>query len=179
MVKNLNKKTKKLKKRGWVVSGSSLTLQAAIMKHKKNLNSDDNNEEIIGEVSMCNSNNICKANALNNALREYADKAGSYVKGRVTSDMFNNASSVVPEEFDKFYAAYERLVGAEIKGELKYSLALEKNNGDSKSYQAWYIVNKEAAHQARLRAMQQAAAETKLAQEYANKISKFVNEAFE
>lgn len=179
MEKVYKQKTKELQKQGWKVSGSSLTLDAAVMKHLRTLSAEDNNREIITEVTMCNSLNVCKANALNNALREYADNASSYIRGRVTTDMFNNSSAAVPEEFDRFYAAYERLVGAEIKGELQFSLALEKENKPGKSYQSWFIINESSAHKARLRAMQQAASETKLAQEYANQVSSFVREGFE
>jgi hypothetical protein len=70
--------------------------------------------------------NVCKSNALNNALIEYIRNAGSYIHGRIVSDMFGNSSADVPQEFDKFYAACERLVSAEVKGELEFSLALEK-----------------------------------------------------
>jgi hypothetical protein len=149
------------------------------MKHLRALNTDDKNRELITEVSMCKSLNVCKSNALNSALIEYAQNAGSYIRGRVTSDMFNNSSAEAPEEFDKFYAAYERLVSAEVKGELEFSFALEKENGSGKSYRAYYIVNEEKASKARLRAMQRAFEETKLAQEYATQVSNFVQEGFE
>jgi hypothetical protein len=178
MEKVYKAKTKELKKQKWVASGTSLTLDAAVMKHLRTLNANENNKEIIATVSMCQSLNVCKSAALNNALLEYAQSAGSYVRGRITSDMFNNSSADVPEEFDKFYAAYERLVSAEVKGELDFSLALERPNGDGKSYQAWYIVDEDKAMQARLRAMRRAAEETRLAQEYANQVSQFVQEAF-
>jgi hypothetical protein len=178
MEKVYQKKTKELKKQGWSVSGTSLTLEAAMMKHLRTVTSDEKSKELITEVSMCKSENVCKANALNNALIEYANNAGSYVRGRVTSDMFNNASASVPEEFDKFYAAYERLVQAEMKGELEFSFAIEKSNGDGKTYRAYYIVNEDKAGKARIRAMQRAAEETKIAQQYAEQVSNFVREGF-
>jgi len=171
-------KVKELKKQKWQVSGTSLTLNAALMKHLRTLQ-DENKRELIAHVSMCQSLNVCKSTALNNALIEYAQSAGSYVRGRITSDMMNNASVGRPEEFDKFYAAYERLVSAEIKGELEFSLALEKSVGSGKSYQAWYIIDEDQASKARLRAMRRAAEETRLAQEYARQVSQFVQEAFE
>ncbi|MDR2809601.1 MAG: hypothetical protein LBB84_03470 [Tannerellaceae bacterium] len=179
MEKVYKAKTKELKKQKWVTSGTSLTLDAAIMKHLRTLHANENNKEIIATVSMCQSLNVCKSAALNNALIEYAQSAGSYVRGRIVSDMFNNSSGDVPAEFDKFYAAYERLVSAEVRGELDFSLALEKPNGAGKSYQAWYIVDEDKAMQARVRAMRRAAEETRLAQEYANQVSQFVQEAFE
>jgi hypothetical protein len=179
MEKVYKDKTKELKKQKWQISGTSLTLDAAIMKHLRTLNASENNREIISNVSMCQSLNVCKSTAFNNALLEYAQGAGSYVRGRILSDMFNNSSSNAPQEFDKFYAAYERLVSAEVKGELEFSMALEKSNGAGKSYQAWYIIDEDKAAQARLRAMRRAAEETKMAQEYAAQVSQFVQEAFE
>jgi hypothetical protein len=116
---------------------------------------------------------------LNNALIEYAQNAGSHVRGRITSDLMNNASAGAPEEFDRFYAAYERLVSAEIKGALEFSLGLEKRNSPGRSYQAWYIIDENKASKARLRAMRRAMEETRLAQEYAGQVSQFVQEAFE
>jgi len=178
MEKVYQKTTKELKKQGWKVSGTSLTLEASMMKHLRALNSDDKNKELVTEVSMCKSANVCKANALNNALVEYANNAGSYIRGRVTSDMFNNASASVPEEFDHFYAAYERLVQTEVKGEVEFSFAVEKPNGDGKTYRAYFIINEEKAGKARIRAIQRAAQETKIAQEYAEQVSNFVNEGF-
>jgi hypothetical protein len=179
MEKVYKAKTKELKKQKWQISGTSLTLDAAIMKHQRTLQSNTNSKELIANVSLCQSLNVCKASALNNALLEYAQSAGSYIRGRIASDMMNNASAGTPQEFDKFYAAYERLVSAEVKGELEFSLALERDNGEGKSYQAWYIIDEEKASKARMKAMKRAAEETKLAQEYANQISDFVQEAFD
>jgi hypothetical protein len=179
MDKVYKKKSKELKKEGWKVTGTSLTLEAAIMKHLRTLNSDDKNRELITNVSMCKSLNVCSAQALNNALIRYAENAESYVRGRVVSDLFNNASEDVPEEFDKFYAAYERLVSAEIKGEIVFSTAFEKTNGNGRAYQAWFIFNEEKAEQARKRAMQRALKETELAQQYAGQVADFVSEGFE
>jgi hypothetical protein len=78
MAKVYKAKTKELKKQKWQVSGTSLTLDAAIMKHLRTLNSNENCEELIVNVSMCQSLNVCKATALNNALIEYANGAASY-----------------------------------------------------------------------------------------------------
>jgi hypothetical protein len=179
MEKVYKKKTKEMKKDGWKVTGTSLTMEAAIMKHLRTFNSDDKNKELITSVSMCKSLNVCSAQALNNALVRYAENAASYVRGRVVSDLFNNASGDVPEEFDKFYAAYERLVSGEIKGEVQFSTAFEKQNGSGRAYQAWFIVNEDKAAQARARAMQRAFEETKLAQQYANQVADFVKAGFE
>ena len=82
-------------------------------------------------------------------------------------------------EFDKFYAAYERLVNKEIKGELResYTIIREVKPGVFEM-QTYFIVNEEAAMKARIKAMENAAIETELAQKYATKISEFVKEGF-
>lgn len=179
MEKAYKVKLKELKKQKWQVSGVSFPLEAAVMTHFRTLHGDEDKQELIVNVSMCQSLNVCKSTALNNALIEYAQNAGSYVRGRITSDMMNNASAGEPEEFDRFYAAYERLVSAEIKGALEFSLGLEKKNSSGRSYQAWYIIDENRASKARLRAMRRAMEETRLAQEYAGQVSQFVQEAFE
>ncbi len=175
------KRLKDYKKEGWKIASSSNTLEFALMKHFRTLAADENSTELVGEVSMCKSINVCKTAARNNALVQYAEEASTFVKGRVTSDIFNDASGDVPQEFDKLYAAYERLVSAEIKGELKtsYAIVKENANGQGRSYKMFYIVNAEEASKARVRAMQRAAAETKIAQEYADQVSNFVREGFD
>ena len=129
MEKVYKTKTKELKKQKWQTSGTSLTLDAAIMRHMRTLAANENSKELIADVLMCRSLNVCRATALNNALLEYAQSAGSYVRGRVVSDMFNNSSAEESEEFDKFYAAYERLVSAEMKGELSLAWRWRKTTG--------------------------------------------------
>jgi len=171
-------KLEEYRRGGWRVTGTSRSLEVAVLEHFDKLENSDN-REYEATVSMCRSLNVCKSNALNNVILEYAQQAGSYVRGRIVSDMFNNSSAEVPEEFDRFYAAYERLVSAEIKGELQNSYAVERDNGSGRSYKAYYIVNEEEASRARLRAMQRAFEESRLARKYAKEVSEFVQEAFD
>ena len=72
-----------------------------------------------------------------------------------------------------------QMVEKEIQGEIKKSFALykEKKEGGI-DYKAFFIVNEENAHKARIRAMQMAMEESEFARENAERISKYVNEAF-
>jgi hypothetical protein len=171
-------KLEEYRRDGWKVTGTSRSLEVVVLEHFERLK-DSDNKEYEATVSMCQSLNVCKSNALNNVILEYAQKAGSYVRGRIVSDMFNNSSANEPEEFDKFYAAYERLVSAEIKGEIETSYAVERSNGTGRTYKAYYIVNEDEASRARLRAMQRAFEESRLARRYADEVSEFVQEAFD
>jgi hypothetical protein len=80
-------------------------------------------------------------------------------------------------EFEKMYAAYERLVAKEIKGEMKETFSVIRDNGDGTfEMQSFFIVDENAASAARIRAIESAAKESTVAQKYAQKISDFVKE---
>ena len=170
-------KIKEYKKTGWKLAGSSKTLEVALLEHYEKLK-DPQNVELSGEVSQCKSLNVCKQMAYNNALITYANLAGSTLKGRVVSDL-NVDTSDEDAEFDKMYAAYERLVQQEVKGVLTESYAIYKERGGTKQFKVFFLVNEEKASAARMRALERAAKETEMAQKYANKISDFVRKGFD
>jgi hypothetical protein len=84
-------------------------------------------------------------------------------------------------EFDHFYAAYERLVEKEIKGELVESFcvirSVDKETGEYEMM-TFFVVDESAATRARIRALENAAKESEIAQKYAEKVSEFVREGF-
>lgn len=170
-------KIKEYKKEGWKLSGNSKTLEIALLEHYEKLQ-DPQNRELVGEVSQGISLNALKQAAYNNALITYANLAGSTLKGRVVSDL-NIDQSNSGGEFDKMYAAYERLVQQEIKGVLTESYAIVKEQKDGKQYKVFFIVNEDKAMAARLRALERAAQESEAAQKYATKIADFVRKGFE
>jgi hypothetical protein len=174
-----NKKKSLDKEGGWKVSGTAKTLEIALQEYYLKLESDKkNNSEIVGEVSTCKSINVCKQAAFNNAATEYANTKTSEIKGRAGTEV--SSDQTTGEEQDKFYAAFERLMKGEINGILKPSFSIVKEKADgTKEYKTFFIVNEETASKARLRALENAAKETEIAQEYARKISEFVREGFE
>lgn len=177
--KEYKTKMKEYKKEGWKIFGTTKSLDVALLLHYDKLAElGENGDEIVGVASNVKSKNVGHQVCINNACLRYADSAGSHVKGRIVSDMAQNADDT-NMEFDKFYAAYERLVDKEIKGELKesYSIIREIRPGLFEM-QTYFIVNEDAAMKARIRALENAAKETEIAQKYANKISEFVKEGF-
>jgi hypothetical protein len=167
------------KRDGWKLSGSSKTIEVALLDHYEKLyDTQTENKELIGEVSQCQSINVCRQMATNNAMTHYASLASSSVRGRIASDV--NADATRPAaEFDKMYAAYERLVAAEIKGVLTESYAIVKEEKQARQYKLFFVVNEEKAAAARIRALERAAQETEVAQQYATKITDFVREGFD
>jgi hypothetical protein len=178
--KEYKTKMKEYKKNGWTIFGSSRTLEVALLSHYDKLNQGGENVyEIMGIASAFKSKNVGKQTAINNACNTYATQAGSHIKGRIVSDIASNADDVA-SEFDHFYAAYERLVEKEIRGEMTESFSIIRDKGDgSYEMQTYFIINEDAATKARIRAFENATKESEAAQKYAEKVSKFVREGFD
>lgn len=177
--KEYKAKKKEYKKEGWKLFGSSRSLDVALLSHYERLRSlGEDGYEVVGVATRFKSKNVGKQMAANNACVTYAQNSGSHIKGRILSDMQGDAI-VTSNEFEKFYAAYERLVEKEIKGEMQESYAIIRDNEDGTfEMQVFYIVSESAASKARMRALENAARETEVAQEYAKRISDFVKEGF-
>ena len=177
--KEYKAKMKEYKREGWKIFGSSRSLDVALLRHYDKLNQGgDDVFEVVGVASSFKSKNIGKQTAANNACNTYAAQAGSVIKGRIVSDMGANADDM-SSEFDHFYAAYERLVEKEIRGEMNESFSIIRDKGNGTfEMQTYFIVNENAATKARIRAFENAAKESEAAQKYAEKVSKFVKEGF-
>lgn len=136
-------KIKEYKKEGWKLDSSSKTIEVVLLEHYEKLK-DENNQEIVGTTSNCRSVNVCRQVAYNNAITTYASLAASYVKGRTVSDVnLNSSDKDDTAEFDKFYAAYERVIGSEIKnGVLKESYSIKRKKGDINEYQIVFLRHK-------------------------------------
>ena len=175
--KEYKTKMKEFKKGGWEIFGSSRSLDVALLNHYDKLNKGgDNTYEIVGIASAFKSKNIGRQIAINNACVIYASQAGALIKGRVVSDRGADADNLTVE-FDHFYAAYERAVEKEIRGEIKESFSIiRKNNDGSYEMQSFFIFNEELALKARIKAFEIAAKESIAAQKYADIISKYINE---
>ena len=173
--KAMKAKLKEFKKEGWKIFGSTSTIDLALEKHMLKLQSEDA-IEVPGIASSFKSKNVGKQMALNSAMTNYASMMDSEIKGKVVSDMQGDGE-FSETEFEKFYAAFKRSVQTTIKDELKesFSIIRDKGNGTSEM-QTFYVVDKKAASQARVRALEQAGKESVAAQLYAKVVQKFIEE---
>ena len=176
--KEYKAKIKEYKKEGWKIFATSHTLEVALLTHYDKLTKlGENGQEIVGTAT-AKTDNLLYQSAVNNASNIYARNAGSHIKGRIISDMGNNANDMAAE-FDHFYAAYETLVEKEIRGELQQSYSIYKEVGNGvKEIRVYFIVNEDAASKARIKAYETALKESEAAQKYAEKVSEFVREGF-
>ena len=175
--KELKEKLKEYKKGKWEILGSR-TLEVALAEHYDKLNNGDA-KEVPGISSRTKSKNTGKQMAMNNAFIEYAQSCGSTLKGRVVSDL--SASGINADaELENFYAAYERLVEKEIRNEVQPSYTIIRSNGDGTyEVRTFMLVSESAASKARVRALENAAKESALAQNMAEMMSEFVQAGFE
>ena len=173
--KSMKAKIKEFKKEGWKIFGSTSSIEFALEKHLLKLQSEDA-IEVPGIASSFKSKNVGKQMALNSAMTNYASMMDSEIKGKVVSDMQGDGE-FSETEFEKFYAAFKRSVQTTIKDELKesFSIIRDKGNGTSEM-QTFFIVDKHAASQARVRALEQAGKESVAAQLYAKVVQKFIQE---
>lgn len=174
--KELKEKMKEYKKKGFEIMGSR-TMEVALVKHYAKLNEYGDNATVFDGISTrTKSKNLGEQMALNNATIKYAQKAGSTVKGRVVSDEFGDGSSA-EDEFEKFYAAYERLIEQKVKNALEPSYSIIKDNGDGTyEIQSFFIVNESKARIAREQAAEAALKETDMATKYGDKIRSYIND---
>ena len=173
--KEYKKKLKELKKEGWKLYGSTRTLEVVLLTHYQKLNDlGDDAYEIsgVGSVTDSKHKNLLHQQAEMNAYTKYAGENRELV-GRAVTDM--GLTDEEKSEFEHFYAAYESKMEREIKGELRESFALIKEvNKNQIDMQIFYIVDTNA----RIRAFENAAKESAVAQKYASQVSEFIKEGF-
>ncbi len=174
--KQVNAKLKDYKKGGYEIFGSSLTLKEALTRHYTKMEEQgDKVREIVG-FSQAKSYNLAANAAKNSAANSYAADCSTQIKGRMLADMALEVSEN-PVEFDKFYAAYEGKIEQEIRGELRPSFSVKRNNPDGTiSVEAYFYVDEDAATKARIQAFRNSLTESEIAQKYAQRVSDFVNE---
>ena len=150
-------------------------LESEIAKHITRTNGGEA-FQIVNIVTGKKSVNMAKSQARNNVLNEHAESARSLVQGRVTSDM----QDISGEQAENFVAAYERLVCAELSGEVRVSYTLVRHNKKENTYDVKLVcyVDYEAAHKAHLNALNRAAEQQQLAQKYGSNISNWIQEGF-
>ena len=174
--KEVKAKLKDYKKRGYEIFGSSRTLETVLTKHLTAIESSEGKVVEVTGFSQAKSRNLAATAAQNSAANRYATSCSQQVKGRVLADMASDVANQ-EAEFDKFYAAFEGKVQQEIKGELRQSFAVAKQNEDGTiSVEAYYLVDDDAATRARINALKNTQQESAIAPKYAQKLSDFVNE---
>lgn len=171
------KKYREYKREGWELYGSSRTLKSALREHSVAL-SKEGIWEVTGTSEGIRSESTARQAAWNSACISYVQQAGAFLRGRIDSDSHAGLGTEV--EFSHFYAAYETLLQKEIRGELRPSYTVVRRRADGTCEMlSFFLVDEEAAAQARIRALELAASESEAAQQIAGRIRAYVKEGFE
>lgn len=127
----------------------------------------------VGTADACISVNLAKITAQTNVANEYALAAGGRIRGRVTS----STSHIGDEQLDDIIAAYERLIIHDIRGELSTSITFVKKERNGRyCVRVFCVVDNDAAHSARLKAIQRSLEETGMAEAYGSMVSDWIDE---
>lgn len=178
--KEYKEKMKRYNKEGWQIFGSSHTLEVALLTHYEKKEHGDVVELSSNAVSA--SKNIGRDKLIMSACASYAQLTSSNLKGRIVEDWGSRLTTDETEEFEQFYAAFENNVKSEIRGELRPSYTVfrpaQVNGKNVYEFEAYYLIDEAAASRARIRAFENAAKESAVAQKYAEKVSEFIKEGF-
>ena len=177
--KEMSAKMKEYKKEGWKPMGSK-PIDLLLLEHYDKLAQlGADGHEVEGISTKTKSLNTGKQMAINNAVITYGQEAGSTLQGRVVADMSANGVDT-DGEFENFFAAYERLVEKEIRGEMQPSYSIQKDNGDGTyEIRTYFIVEESNAQKARLRALEEALKNSQVAADHAEQISNFVRQGLD
>ena len=177
--KEYKQKVKEYTKGGWKIMGSSNTLEMKLLNHYEELEKEGV-AEVTGYATSTNKN-IGKDKLAMSASTAYAQMIGSNIKGRVVEDMGSNLTTEELNEFEHFYSAYENKLKAEIRGELRPSYTIYRettiHGKPAFEFETHYLLDEAGASRARIRAFENAAKESAIAQMHADQISKFIEEA--
>lgn len=164
---------KRFKKEGWKLLDSSHSLEVALLEHWDAVDQPNCREES-GISTRSKSKSVGQQMAMNQVFVNYAQQAEQTVKGLAASEM--NGSGIDTDiELETFYAAYKREVEKEIRGELKKSFSIYRENGDGTfEIQTFFVINEDQASKARVRAFENAIKESEAAQRHAQAIMDMV-----
>ena len=178
--KQYKSKMNEFKNENYKVVGTARSLDVALLEYYEKLNTNDKYQEFVVVTENCPTENLCAVKAQNDALNQYATQASANIQGRLNSELKLDASpnSIDKTSIDKFYAAYETMVKHNVSGAVKKSFAVSKKSTNGYKYQTFFLVNEEEASKARMDAAKRAVEETKLNQEWGNKIHNFIQEGF-
>lgn len=127
--------------------------------------------QIIGVYDGSNSRSLGKTTALNNGLNEYATLMSSEIEGSIKS----SESKISGNELSDILAAFKNNVSHTVKGELQESVILCRKVKNKYDYMIYCLIDHEAAHAAKMLAMNLALEELGLAQKYGDMVPEWID----
>lgn len=176
--KDVKKRVKELKKEGWSMQGSTVTMEYAVLKYRTYLEGDEANRiELVG-IAVGSNPKIGRENAVMTGITNYSARAKAQVVGKIKSLMSSDASKASDEEIDKFGAAYESGVNTKISGLVKQHFVLVREKDGKKEFNVFMSIDETEAKKAREEAAKEARREVAL-DNLSDEVEKFIGEPVE
>ena len=169
--KEIKAKKKEYETGGWQLFGTSRTIDVALAKFYEKLdNMGNDGQEIIGVAARCQSKNVAHQMAFTSAINQVAQMNNGILQATLESRLASDSKDVA-NEVDNFMAAYGRKVQATIAGELEeaYSITREIEPGVYEMH-SFYVYNKRAASESRIRAVKSTALENAATKKFAEEL---------
>lgn len=163
--KDVKKRVKQLKEAGWDMLASTQTMDYALMKYRRYIETDEENRIPITGIAIGRNNKIGRENAIHAGITSYSGRAKAQVVGKMKSVISSDANNNSQEEIDRFGAAYESGVNARISGLVREHFVLIRTGKDgSKEFNVFMSIDETAARKAREEAARLAKQEVSLGQ---------------
>ncbi len=163
--KDVKKRAKQLKEAGWDMLASTQTMDYALMKYRRYIETDEENRIPITGIAIGRNNKIGRENAIHAGITSYSGRAKAQVVGKMKSVISSDANNNSQEEIDRFGAAYESGVNARISGLVREHFVLIRTGKDgSKEFNVFMSIDETAARKAREEAARLAKQEVSLGQ---------------
>lgn len=175
--KEIAAKKKQFKKEGWVLFGTSRSIDQVLGRYYEALDKGgDDVFEFLG-FSTGKTKSLLVAAAENNARNRYASQSAAQIKGKIKSNQIANSADV-SQEVDKFEAIYLTNVEKQLSGQLKASFSMIKTNENTgvSDLQTYFVVSEADASRARIAAAESAVREAGINAEAAAVIKKIAEE---
>lgn len=169
--KEIKAKKKEFEEGGWKLYGSSRSIDVILAQFYAKLDSmGADGQEIPGNAPRFGSKNVGHQMAFTSAANQLAQMNTGMIKGVVQNKLGSNGKNV-DEEVDTFMASFVRKMEYDIKGQLEegFSIIRELEPGVHEMI-SFYVYNKRAASDARLRAIKSAAMEEEATRAFAEQL---------
>ena len=162
--KDAKKRCKELKKAGWEPLASTATMEYAMLKYRKYIESDEENRIPITGIALGKNQKIGRENAISSGIASYANRAKAQVVGKMKAVASTDAHNESQEEIDKFGLAYEQAVNAKMSGLVRehFTLVRTPNNGGLKEFNVFMSIDETKARAAREEAAREAKEKSQL-----------------
>lgn len=170
--KSAKQQAKALVKEGWKPEGIT-TIENAMIK--LSALEADGATTLVGSSYGSQKPNVAKTKARNDAMNQFAEDGKAIIRARINTDV----SDINEVETDNIISGYERIVMRELNQSLGTpKLTLIRDNNGRFDSRVFYSINSNALANLQKKALEEALDNSDTASKYGDKISNFVNSAF-